>query len=65
MCCFIKYHPNCGPAKVAFLIGLSEQAGWNRWQKVGADGFLTKPFTVNYIRDYVNDILGLATEAAA
>lgn len=65
VCRFIKYHPNCGPTKVVFLSGLSDQANWNTWQKVGADGFLSKPFKVDEISAYVLDLLDLSTDAAA
>lgn len=65
VCRFIKYHPNCGRTKVVFLSGLSDQANWNTWQKVGADGFLAKPFSVGAISTYVLDALDLTTDAAA
>jgi two-component system, OmpR family, response regulator len=65
VCRFIKYHPNCGRTKVVFLSGLAEQADWNTWQKVGADGFLGKPFLIDEITAYVHDMLGFTNEAAA
>ena len=65
VCRFIKYHPNCGRTKVVFLSGLAEQAEWNTWQKVGADGFLGKPFQVDEINAFVLEALGLPSAAAA
>jgi two-component system, OmpR family, response regulator len=65
VCRFIKYHPNCGRTKVVFLSGLAEQANWNTWEKVGADGFLSKPFQVAEINEYVLNILNLTAEKAA
>lgn len=65
VCRFIKYHPNCGRTKVVFLSGLADQANWNTWQKVGADGFLAKPFSVTDIVSYVLDVLELTDDQAA
>jgi DNA-binding response OmpR family regulator len=65
VCRFIKYHPNCGRTKVVFLSGLAEQANWNTWEKVGADGFLSKPFQVSEIAEYVRNILDLNDDQEA
>jgi CheY-like chemotaxis protein len=64
VCRFIKYHPKCGRTKVVFLSALAHQADWNTWKKVGADGFLRKPFNVDELITEVDGYLGLGGPTA-
>jgi len=59
VCRMIKHHSDYGDVQVILLSALADQANWDTWRKVGADDFVTKPFSVDGLLSMITRRLGL------
>ena len=65
VCRMIKLRPDCGGVQVVMISALAEHAKWETWRKVGADGFITKPFVVEDLVSMIALRLGLMPRNSA
>ena len=45
VCKSVKSHPDMSHIKVLMMSGMSQNPGWQKAQRAGADGYIAKPFS--------------------
>ncbi len=57
VCKLIKSTPSMSHVKVLMLSGMAQNAGWQKAQEVGADGYIAKPFSSIALSEKVEELL--------
>ncbi|MDP2953928.1 MAG: response regulator, partial [Chloroflexota bacterium] len=60
VCAALKSDPATASVKVVMLTALSQAEDRQRAFAAGADGYITKPFAIETLREKVQNLLGLA-----
>ncbi|RED50796.1 response regulator transcription factor [Aestuariispira insulae] len=64
VCETIKSDPRCKKVKIIMLSAKSRDADREKALALGADDFITKPFSTRELGDRVRQLLGLTTDSA-
>ena len=57
VCKLIKSDPSMSHVKILMLSGMAQNAGWQKAQEVGADGYIAKPFSSIALSENVEELL--------
>ena len=58
VCCRLKADPDTKTITIILITALAQEAGKRRGQEVGADGFVTKPFSPAALLKKAEEVLG-------